>query len=232
MFDIGKFKSAAKLRLKGSFKSCLPVSALVLVLMALLTLGGTVENVPVDVSVNDFSVLGEVQLLRNPFLSLINIVVTGVLTLAAASFFLDFSKMPLAEKPDFNMFVEGFSQWLRGVLGFLWITLWFFLWACLFVIPGFVKIIAYSQTFFILAEYPKMGVRKAMKISIAITRGYKGDLFLLMLSFVGWYILSAVTFGLLQLWVYPYVHLTSAYAYRYLKERALALGQLLPSDFE
>ena len=32
--------------------------------------------------------------------------------------------------------------------------------------------------------------------------------------------------------IYPYVQLTFAYAYRYLKERALALGQLHPSDFE
>ena len=240
MFDIGKFKSAGKLRLKGAVKSCLPVSAIVLVLTALMTVGKSSGGVPGNVTVSDisswdFSVFYGFNFPPDPVasvLSIINFVVTGVLTFAEAKFFLKFSKMPLTEKPTLRMFIDGFSDWLRGVLGFCWFILWIVLWSCLFVIPGIIKIFAYSQTFYILAEYPKMGVRKAMKISVAITRGYKGDLFLLTLSFIGWHILSVLTLGILRLWVYPYVNLTWAYAYRYLKERALALGQLHPSDFE
>jgi uncharacterized membrane protein len=240
MFDIGKFKSAGKLRLKGSVKDCLPVSVIILVLMASTSVRKSSGGVPGNVTASDisswnFSMVYGLEISADPFasaLSIINFVVTGILSLVVAKFFLKFSKMPLTEKPTLRMFIDGFSDWAKGLLGFCWMTLWIVLWSFLLFIPGIIKIFAYSQTFYILAEYPKMGVRKAMKISVAITRGYKWDLFLLGLSFVGWFFLSVLTFGLLLVWVYPYVQLTFTYAYRYLKERALALGQLHPSDFE
>lgn len=56
----------------------------------------------------------------------------------------------------------------------------------MFFVPGIVKSIAYSQMFFILDEHPDIGVRKAMRVSKEITKGYKGELFLMGLSFLGW----------------------------------------------
>ncbi len=37
------------------------------------------------------------------------------------------------------------------------------------------------------------------------TNGYKMDLFMLHLSYIGWYILSLFTFGILLFWVIPKV---------------------------
>lgn len=86
--------------------------------------------------------------------------------------------------------------------------------------------------FFIMAEYPKIGVRKAMQISKEMTRGYKGDLFVLDLSFVGWAILAAIPCGLGFLWLAPYMNMTKTNAYQYLKRSAIESNRIALSDFE
>ena len=105
------------------------------------------------------------------------------------------------------------------------------MWSLLFVIPGIVKALAYSQTFFIVAENPHISVRKAMRLSIAMTKGYKGDLFVLGLSFIGWALLSTLTLYIGYLWLTPYINVTQVNAYRFLKQSAFDRGVLKPEDF-
>ena len=90
--------------------------------------------------------------------------------------------------------------------------------------------VAYSQTLFILAEYPSVSVRKALKISMAITKGYKADLFLLELSFIGWALLSVLTAYIGLLWLCPYMQTTLVNAYQYLKADALRRGVITRED--
>ena len=58
---------------------------------------------------------------------------------------------------------------------------------------------------YILANNPKIKIKKALSLSIKITNGYRGKLFLLDLSFFGWYLLSIFTLGILFVWLVPYV---------------------------
>ena len=69
---------------------------------------------------------------------------------------------------------------------------------------------AYLFTSFILAENPAYGAKKALALSIRMTKGMRGKLFLLDLSFIGWWMLSLLTLNLLSLGVTPYQY--SAYA--------------------
>ena len=85
---------------------------------------------------------------------------------------------------------------------------------------------------FILAENPKIGVAKAMRISKVLTKGYKADLFVMGLSFFGWNLLSIFTFGILQLWIQPYEYMSFTNAYKSLKMHALRSGTLSESDFQ
>lgn len=39
-------------------------------------------------------------------------------------------------------------------------------------------------------------------------QGHKLDAFVLGLSFIGWAILGTLTFGILYIWLYPYMQLT------------------------
>lgn len=79
------------------------------------------------------------------------------------------------------------------------------LWAILLVVPGIIKGLAYSMYPYVLRDEPDLSVWQTLKKSEAIMKGYKGKLFLLYLSFVGWFILGAFTFGILYIWLTPYV---------------------------
>ncbi len=136
-----------------------------------------------------------------------------------------------SEEVSFRDFTDGLKLTWRGPLAFFVNNFFVSLWTLLFIIPGIIKSIAYSQMFFIIVENPKIGVMKAMKLSMILTDGHKWDLFLMTLSFIGWELLSLLTCGLLQLWLTPYKTMSFCNAYKYLKAVAIKNGRLKLEDF-
>lgn len=115
----------------------------------------------------------------------------------------------------------------RKLGGMLLVGLFFFLWYMLFIIPGIIKLFSYSMTAFILAEYPNVTARQAIKLSMRMTKGHKGKLFVTGLSFIGWLILGGLTFNILTLvFVMPYMYTTFAGFYEELKKKALETGAI------
>lgn len=94
-----------------------------------------------------------------------------------------------------------------------------FLWSLLLIIPGIIKAFAYSQAMYIIAEEPNIGTREALRRSEEMMVGHKAEYFVLQLSFIGWGILSTFTFGILTLWLVPYMNATMANYYQELKGR-------------
>ena len=101
----------------------------------------------------------------------------------------------------FRGFPEDFGGTL--LLGLL-SSLFTFLWGLLLVVPGIVKAYSYSQAFFVKVDRPEYDWRACMDESIRLMDGHKMDLFILDLSFLGWYIVGALCIGVGTLWVYPY----------------------------
>ncbi len=91
------------------------------------------------------------------------------------------------------------------------------LWSMLFMIPGIVKSYAYAMTNYILIDKPELSGNDAITESRKMMNGHKMDLFLLDLSFIGWYILSIFTAGILLLYVAPYHQAARAKFYEDLK---------------
>lgn len=103
--------------------------------------------------------------------------------------------------------------------------LYTFLWSLLFVVPGIVKAYSYSMTMYIKAENPEVAPSRAIELSSIMTDGHKGDLFYLHLSFLGWFLLSALTYNILGIvYVYPYFYAAQAFAYEEIKADAAARG--------
>lgn len=75
----------------------------------------------------------------------------------------------------------------------------------------------YSMCFFILLDAPDKGAFQCLRESRDMTRGYKGKLFVLDLSFLGWMLLSAIPFVIL--YTLPYMQVTQANYYRVLSGR-------------
>ncbi len=111
----------------------------------------------------------------------------------------------------FNFF--GKALWLTIITG-----VFTFLWSLLFIIPGIVKGYAYMMAPYILADNPSMTAREALKESKRLTDGNKGELFVLMLSFIGWCLLVPLTLGLIIIWLAPYANATLANYYLAMKD--------------
>ena len=92
----------------------------------------------------------------------------------------------------------GFERFGKALGLFLYQYLFVFLWTCLFIIPGIIASIRYSQAFFVLADDPDKSVRQCMNESKYMMRGNKMKYFLLELSFLGWAILAAIPGSLLE----------------------------------
>lgn len=118
-------------------------------------------------------------------------------------------------------------NFLRKLGANLWMMLWIYLWSLLFVIPGIIKALAYYFTPNVLADCPNVTARQALKISMRITKGHKGKVFLLILSWIGWYILCGLTLGILYIvHVGPYWYATDAGFYLELRDQAIREGKL------
>ena len=97
------------------------------------------------------------------------------------------------------------------------------LWALLFVIPGIVKAYEYRMMPYILSENPELPMEEVFARSKAMMNGQKWNAFVLDLSFIGWYILSGITAGILAIfYVNPYKRSTDAALYETLKNNEVA----------
>lgn len=132
-----------------------------------------------------------------------------------------YGKVPLTE--IFRPFGGGRFWSNLGVCALT--RLYIFLWSLLFWIPGIIKTYSYSMTMYIKAENPNISPSRAIELSRIMTDGRKGDLFYLHLSFLGWLLLSAVTYNILGIvYVFPYFFAAQAFAYEEIKADAAARG--------
>ena len=77
-----------------------------------------------------------------------------------------------------------------------------------FIIPGIILTLSNSLVPIILIKKPELGIVETLKYSREKMQGHKLDTFVLGLSFIGWAILGTLTFGILYIWLYPYMQLT------------------------
>lgn len=100
------------------------------------------------------------------------------------------------------------------------------------LIPMFIKSIEYSFATFFTAEFSELGIRKALRHSITITKGHRWQIFVLELTFIGWFLLSCLTFGIGFCWSLPYYYMTLTNTYHALLQDALESGKIKPEDLE
>ena len=99
----------------------------------------------------------------------------------------------------------------------LYNALWY-----LTIIGGVIKTYEYRMIPYILAENPKVKRREAFELSKEMMKGNKLRTFALDVSFLGWDLLSVMTFGILKiLYVNPYSATTNAELYMVLRNNAI-----------
>ena len=130
------------------------------------------------------------------------------------SFCIVYLKLTKKEEISVGDVFSGFSQTGRALWLNILISIFTFLWSCLLIIPGIIKQYSYSMAFYILADNPELTAREALSKSKEIMNGHKMDLFVLRLSFIGWYLLTVLTLGIASI----YTSATTANFYNSIKE--------------
>lgn len=99
-----------------------------------------------------------------------------------------------------------------------------FLWSMLFVIPGIIKSYSYWMVPYITAANPELSASRVFEISKKTMNGEKWRTFVLQLSFIGWDLLTILTFGIGGYFLAPYKETTYAELYAALRQKAIAGG--------
>lgn len=128
----------------------------------------------------------------------------------------------------FYGFTSGF--YLHIVKTMFLVELYTALWSLLFVIPGIIKHYEYFFVPYILSENPGMDTKRAFELSREMSNGNKWNMFVLDLSFIGWYLLGALCCGIGALFVEPYYQATMAELYT--ASRAYAMQCRLTDTME
>lgn len=126
----------------------------------------------------------------------------------------------VTEHAQINNVAFGFkSNWKNIVKTMFFTHLYLFLWSCLCFIPGIIKGYSYRLVPYILAENPDMDTNEAITLSRSMMNGQKMNAFVFDLSFIGWYLLSVLTCGILAIfYVGPYKKCSDAELYTAIKE--------------
>jgi len=148
---------------------------------------------------------------------LINILLGGVIGLGVSKFVLNLATNK--EEASFNDLFSGFNIYLKTVGLWIVISIIIAFLSLLLIVPGIIAALMYSQVFFILSEDNTKSISQCLNESSKMMKGHKGDLFVLYLSFIGWWLVAVITFGIGALYVYPYQQVTSANFYLALKNR-------------
>ena len=74
-----------------------------------------------------------------------------------------------------------------------------------FIIPGIYLAFSYALVPYLLITHKELSISETLALSRKMMNGHKLDYFVLGLSFIGWTMLIPVTFGLILIWLYPYM---------------------------
>jgi len=150
----------------------------------------------------------------NGFGSLLSFVISGPITLGVAAYFL---KLTRNEGPCIENMFGGFKFFVKSfVLNFL-IKLFTILWTLLLIIPGIIASLGYSMSYYIMMDNPELSALEALNRSKCMMAGFKFELFSLWCSYIGWFILGIISFGIGFLWINPYYEAAKANFYQDLR---------------
>lgn len=171
--------------------------------------------------------------------SIVSWVLSGALNFGIADYF---TRLVKGEPVAFKQLFAHFGRIGKGMGMTFMITLFSVLWSMLFVLPGSLLVallillgvesmllvvlvmmaciipcafvvFRYAMVPYLLAEFTDLGVMDAIRESKRLMRGNCWRYFCLIMSFIGWYLLALVTFGLSYLWVNPYMQTANAAFY-------------------
>lgn len=195
-----ELRAQARERLEGKWGTFVLMTFLMLVIQTILQIPGYIgslleilspENVLASLSFSNISNI----------LSLLALPLSWGLTVSLL-------RNHREESVDLENLFDGFrgGRYVRVFCAMFLVNLFTFLWALLLIIPGIMKAFSYALTPYILWDEPELTAKQAIARSSEIMQGRRWKLFCLYFSFIGWGILSVLTFCIGFLWLVPYMN--------------------------
>ena len=202
-----ELRAQARERLEGQWGTFVLMTFLMLVIQTILQIPGYIgslleilspENVLASLSFSNISNI----------LSLLALPLSWGLTVSLL-------RNHREESVDLENLFDGFrgGRYTRVFCAIFLVNLFTFLWTLLLIIPGIIKAFSYALTPYIIMDEPELTAKQAIARSCEIMQGRRWKLFCLYLSFIGWGILSLLTFGIGFLWLAPYMNASIAAFY-------------------
>lgn len=124
------------------------------------------------------------------------------------------------------LFLLRVKKWIKAAwvmfVTFIFKLLWMFT-----IVGGIIKVYSYFLVPYIVAENPDISARRAITLSRKMMKGHKWECFVFQLSFIGWNILSMVTFGLSSI-LYSNPYQIASFTEYYAELRRLARENKIP----
>jgi len=137
------------------------------------------------------------------FGAVIVFLISGQLTVGENNYFI---KLHRKENAGVSTLFNNFQRdWLSNFVTYLLYLIYLGLWFMLFIIPGIIKFHSYTMTFYLKAKNPTLKSNEAITLSRKIMDGKKWKFCCFQFSFIGWIILSFLTFGIGFIFLAPYM---------------------------
>ena len=159
--------------------------------------------------------VSSIMVIAGVVLGILCFIIGAVVTVGHANFVL---KMLRGEDVRASIVLDDFNHWKQQALAQLMISLKVFLGLILFIIPGLIWSFDYILVPYIMAEYPDITWQEALSRSKEMMYGNRMRYFILDLSFIGWSLLSGLTFGITGFYSGPYFEATVGSFYMELRK--------------
>lgn len=163
------------------------------------------------------SILPQILLSVSPQSILLNILVTCLSAYLQVGIALYCIEIYKGNEVSYTTIFSRFDGF-KPILIMLLLAIAIFLGFILFIIPGIILALMYSQVFFILADDPDVGVIEAFNKSNKMMKNKKGQLFMLNLEAIFYFILGVFTLFIWWVWLIPRYSIAYAGFYEELKK--------------
>lgn len=169
----------------------------------------------------EYAAMVQAEMQPPAYVSLVNIAVSFVMSVVGAGFILFLLNTIRNTGACYGNMLDGFSLFFKLLLLNLLTGIFILLWSLLLIVPGIIAEYRYRLAVYILLDNPEKSVMECIRESKRMMSGYKGELFILDLSFLGWSLLASLPIVgfFVQIWTVPYVSMTYALFYEKLSGR-------------
>lgn len=137
--------------------------------------------------------------------SILTTFVTSPLTYGLILYFNQFEKEQYA---DFNIVFSPFKNIIKIFVITMFANILVSIGMVFLIIPGIIMACTFGIIPYVYSKHPELGVMDMISHAWRMMKGHKMEYLMLELSFVGWYLLGAITCGIALLWVIPYQQMT------------------------